>query len=113
MANESATPDPHRIRTAEDLRELIGEVKPGIQIKLETELDDYSIEFIERCPFLVLSTASADGRQDASPKGDAPGFALVEDSRTLVIPVSSHLSKPLARPKTRFIQGPATTPAVR
>ena len=34
----------------------------------------------------MLSTADGDGNLDASPKGDAPGFVLVEDMRTLVIP---------------------------
>jgi uncharacterized protein len=34
----------------------------------------------------VLATADADGNQDASPKGDGPGFVAVEDARTLVIP---------------------------
>ena len=47
MANESASPDPNRIRTAEDLRELIGEVKPGIQIKLETEPKELATRMID------------------------------------------------------------------
>jgi PPOX class probable FMN-dependent enzyme len=34
----------------------------------------------------VLSTADAAGNIDASPKGDAPGFVLIEDEQTLVIP---------------------------
>ncbi len=43
-------------------------------------------DFIRRSPFLVLATADADGNHDASPKGDGPGFVVVEDKRTLVIP---------------------------
>ena len=43
-------------------------------------------EYIRRSPFLVLATADADGNQDASPKGDGPGFVAVEDERTLLIP---------------------------
>jgi PPOX class probable FMN-dependent enzyme len=35
---------------------------------------------------MVLSTYSADGRADASPRGDAPGFVRVVDDRTLLIP---------------------------
>ena len=34
----------------------------------------------------MLATADADGNQDASPKGDGPGFVAVEDERTIVIP---------------------------
>ena len=34
----------------------------------------------------MLSTADADGNQDASPKGDAPGFVAIEDRNTLLIP---------------------------
>ncbi len=34
----------------------------------------------------MLSTCDAEGRLDASPKGDAPGFVVVEDEHTLVIP---------------------------
>jgi PPOX class probable FMN-dependent enzyme len=34
----------------------------------------------------VLATADAEGNQDASPKGDHPGFVLVENPSTIVIP---------------------------
>ena len=34
----------------------------------------------------MLSTADAEGNQDASPKGDGPGFVIVEDDKTLAIP---------------------------
>ncbi|MBW2244001.1 MAG: pyridoxamine 5'-phosphate oxidase family protein, partial [Deltaproteobacteria bacterium] len=46
----------------------------------------FAIAFIERSPFLVLSTSNKDGLLDASPKGDGPGFVLVESDRSLVIP---------------------------
>ena len=36
--------------------------------------------------FLLLGTADADGHCDVSPRGDAPGFCLVLDEQTLVIP---------------------------
>ena len=42
--------------------------------------------FIAHSPFAIISTHSADGRCDASPRGDAPGFVYVEDDRTLLIP---------------------------
>lgn len=78
--------DPHVIRTREALREHIGETMPGLDLKNQSKLDDYAVDFLARVPFLVLSTADAQGNVDASPKGDAPGFVVVEDERTLVIP---------------------------
>ena len=44
------------------------------------------MDCIRRSPFLVLSTADARGHQEASPKGDHPGFVIVEDRKTLLIP---------------------------
>ncbi len=78
--------DEHRIDDVETLRALVGELKPGTELKLLEELDEFASDFIARSPFLVLSTADREGRQDASPKGDGPGFVLIEDEHTLVIP---------------------------
>jgi predicted pyridoxine 5'-phosphate oxidase superfamily flavin-nucleotide-binding protein len=36
-------------------------------------IDEHARAFIARSPFLVMSTADADGWPDASPRGDAPG----------------------------------------
>ena len=41
--------------------------------------------FIEAAPFFVLAT-SGPGGLDASPRGDGPGFVVVEDEKTLLIP---------------------------
>src|SRR5215813_4066224 len=49
-------------------------------------IDAHARAFISRSPFLVLSTADANGWPDASPRGDAPGFVAVDGSRTLLIP---------------------------
>src|SRR5215475_1512911 len=49
-------------------------------------IDPHARAFIGRSPFLILSTADADGWPDASPRGDAPGFVVVEDPHTLLIP---------------------------
>lgn len=40
---------------------------------------------IEASPFAVLATSGPDGL-DASPRGDAPGFVVVEDEMTLLMP---------------------------
>jgi PPOX class probable FMN-dependent enzyme len=78
--------DAHRIDTTERLRALIGEPGPGVELKLYDVLSDEARAYIARSPFLVLSTAGRDGHLDASPKGDLPGFVLVEDEHTLVVP---------------------------
>ncbi len=74
------------IRTVEELREVVAPPNEGVAMKLGDRLDQFARDFIAECPFLVLATASAEGRGDASPKGDDPGFVLVEDDDTLVIP---------------------------
>jgi len=81
-----ATPDPHRIRTEDELRDLVGEPNPVIEAKVFDALDSFSIDYLAHCPFLVLSTSDEHGNLDASPKGDAPGFVHVEDDHTIVIP---------------------------
>lgn len=74
------------IASVEQLRSLIGEPNAIVRNKLLNELDDLAIDFIKRSPFLVLATADAEGNQDASPKGDHPGFVLVESPSSIVIP---------------------------
>lgn len=78
--------DPHRITTLERLRAIIPDPGPAGAVKVNTALDQYMRDYIAGSPFLVLSTADAEGRQDASPKGDLPGFVAVEDDGTLLIP---------------------------
>jgi PPOX class probable FMN-dependent enzyme len=76
----------YRITTVAQLRTLIGDPGPIAPKKLLGALDEPEIDFIRRSPFLVISTADAEGNQDASPKGDGPGFVMVEDRNTLLIP---------------------------
>jgi PPOX class probable FMN-dependent enzyme len=78
--------DQHRIETVEQLREVIAEPIPEIASKVSSTIDHRARAYLAKAPFLVLSTADAGGNIDASPKGDEPGFVLVEDERTLVIP---------------------------
>jgi len=78
--------DPHAIRTVEALREVIDAPNERIKVKLFEHVDDYARAFIARAPLAFLATADADGRMDVSPKGDAPGFVIVEDANTLLVP---------------------------
>lgn len=49
-------------------------------------LDRHARAFIALSPFLVVASADAAGRADATPRGDAPGFVAVLDDATLLIP---------------------------
>ena len=69
-----------------ELRELMGTPSAGAVAKDIGVLDAHCRAFIARSPFVLVATAANDGRCDVSPKGDAPGFALVLDDRHLVIP---------------------------
>lgn len=78
--------DPHAITKAEQLREVVGDPMDLVVQKVFDRIDGQLAEFLERAPFVVVSTSDAEGRQDASPKGDRPGFAELVDAKTLLIP---------------------------
>ena len=70
------------------LREKYGDAK-GRSVKKQLDhLDRHCVRFISLSPFVVLASAAASGAPDASPRGGAPGFVHVVDSRTLLIPDS-------------------------
>ena len=74
------------IGNEEELRAKFGEVSHLASAKSRPALDKYSRQFIGLSPFLVISTADANGRADLSPRGDPPGFVAVIDDRTILIP---------------------------
>lgn len=74
------------IATEDELRTRYGTVSKLAADKQLDRLDRHARRFIELSPFLVISSHGADGLGDVSPKGDAPGFVLVLDDRTLLIP---------------------------
>lgn len=78
--------DVHHLDTVEKLRAIVSEPGPGIDLKVYDHLEEEAVAHIASSPFIVLATADADGNLDASPKGDDPGFVVVEDERTLLIP---------------------------
>ena len=68
---------------------LRGLYEPANELAVKKELthvDRHARDFIGASPFLVLSTADADGWPDASPRGDAAGFVKVVDDRRLHLP---------------------------
>ena len=68
------------------LRAHMGEISAMAARKVLPRLDKHCRAFIELSPFLVLATSDADGRVDASPRGDPPGFVRAVDDRHLVLP---------------------------
>lgn len=76
----------HRITSTEELRQVYGAVSPRAAQKAIPKLEKHCRNFIARSPFLILSSAGADGAADVSPKGDAPGFVHVIDDSTIAIP---------------------------
>jgi uncharacterized protein len=47
-------------------------------------LDKHALSFIALSPFVVMATADAQGRQDASPRGGAPGFVRATAKQLLI-----------------------------
>jgi PPOX class probable FMN-dependent enzyme len=74
------------IERESELRSRFGEVHPLAVTKARPGLDKYSRQFISMSPFVVISTADADGKADLSPRGDPPGFVRMIDDRTVLIP---------------------------
>jgi PPOX class probable FMN-dependent enzyme len=68
------------------LREMLGEPSELSLRKQLAALDGHCRTFIALAPFLLIGTAGTSGACDVSPRGDAPGFVLVLDEHTLVIP---------------------------
>jgi len=54
--------------------------------KVAERLNDLTMQFVERSPFVCVGTAGADGGLDVSPRGDPAGFVRILDERTLLIP---------------------------
>ena len=56
-------------------------------LKVQDRLDVHCRNFIALSPLCVISSSRADGRADASPRGDLPGsLARVLDDKTLLLP---------------------------
>jgi PPOX class probable FMN-dependent enzyme len=75
----------HRITDVETLEKLYG-LPSGASVEKEVDyLHPHYRKLIAASPFFVLATGSPES-MDASPRGDEPGFVVVEDDRTLLIP---------------------------
>jgi hypothetical protein len=70
------------IATLERLYDVPGE---SSLIKEVDYIHPHYRALIDAAPFAVLATSGPDGL-DASPRGDSPGFVVVEDEKTLLMP---------------------------
>lgn len=81
----NATADSHTITTLAQIESLFGEVGEASIRKEVSFIHPHYRALIEASPFAVLATAGPDGL-DASPRGDPPGFVVVQDDSTLLVP---------------------------
>ncbi|MCH9673967.1 MAG: pyridoxamine 5'-phosphate oxidase family protein [Gammaproteobacteria bacterium] len=74
------------IDDVDGLRGLYGAPSDRAIKKELTALDVHCEHFIRRSPFLIVASVGQNGNLDCSPRGDAPGFVQVLDSKTVLIP---------------------------
>ena len=79
------TADPHTVTSVEQLEALLGALSPASVTKEVPFVHPHYRALIEASPFAVLAT-NGPGGLDASPRGDAPGFVVVENETTLLLP---------------------------
>ncbi len=75
-----------RIETLEELRALYDMPKGRPLTKQLDHLEKHCRQFISLSPFLILSTSNEEMMQDASPRGEDPGFVKVLDDHRIAIP---------------------------
>ena len=73
------------ITTQAQLRALYAQPTERARRKQLPALDVHCKAFIALSPFVVLATSDASGRVDATPRGGAPGFVVVQDEHTLLL----------------------------
>ena len=74
------------IDNEDGLRSIFGNAEGLAVQKSRPGFDKYSRQFVAMSPFLVISTANAQGKADVSPRGDPPGFVHIVDDKTFLIP---------------------------
>ncbi|MFK8045476.1 MAG: MSMEG_1061 family FMN-dependent PPOX-type flavoprotein [Crocinitomicaceae bacterium] len=74
------------ISNKKQLREVYGWPSGRAKDKVLSALESHSIHFITKSPFFVLSTYNSAGKSDSSPRGGQPGFVVVADKQTILVP---------------------------
>ena len=86
MSEPTAYAPDRVVSTLEELEAVLGEQFDNQVGKVIDHVDEHCRAWIERSPFVVVSSASASGAMDVSPKGDPAGFVRVLDPWTLAVP---------------------------
>lgn len=73
--------DPHAITTLEQLSQHYEPTHPRFLAKVADRIEARARAFIAASPFAILGT-----KRHCSPRGDAPGFIVPLDERTLALP---------------------------
>ena len=74
------------VSSEDQLRQIHPESFESQTRKVISVIDPLCRIWIERSPFVSITTVNAAGQLDVSPKGDPPGFVKVLDEKTLAIP---------------------------
>ncbi len=74
------------ITTRDQFREIMGDASELVTRKTLSALDKHCGTFINKAPFVLISSVDANGNADISPKGDPQGFVKIIDDKTLAIP---------------------------
>jgi hypothetical protein len=89
------------ITNAAEVKAILGADLPTQVGKVIDHIDAYCRAWIERCPFIVISSINAAGAMDTSPKGDPAGFVRVLDKHTL-----AHTRPARESPRRHLFQRP-------
>jgi uncharacterized protein len=81
---ESGSGD-HLVTSIDQLEALYGKPYGPALVKEIDHINEHYRAFIEAAPFCALATSGPDGL-DCTPRGDPPGFVVVQDAKTLLIP---------------------------
>ena len=74
------------VSTASELRDILGPVSERAKTKSRDKLHELDCQWLAASPFCLMSTSASNGSCDVSPKGDPPGFTIVLDEKTIVVP---------------------------
>ena len=86
MTQQERPADPHAVTTTERLLEVYPNGPAASSVAKESAtITPSHARIVAAAPFVVVATVGHGGL-DQSPRGDHPGFVVVRDERTLVIP---------------------------
>ncbi|WP_413379867.1 MSMEG_1061 family FMN-dependent PPOX-type flavoprotein [Alkalihalobacillus sp. 1P02AB] len=74
------------ITTEEELRDIIQAPHELVVKKSISIIDEHCERFIAKSPLFLLSTCNAEGKCDASPRGESPSSIKILNKHQLVIP---------------------------